>query len=151
MVKTRIDGSGVSETRGRGLQISAETEVFPADHRGMTPYQMNVTSLTDPTSSLDASQAGIITISGSGLQVNMPAVADVAGSMFVFRSVSPDAHFLTGSSDDAGVLVFNNVISGTNGSNLAFPATTGASISLVCDGTKFLVLGFSGSFAVSGT
>jgi len=118
---------------------------------------------------ISLSQAGVITISGSGgsgspLTFVMPTAASCPGSMFVVRSISNHAHVLTGSQEANGTRVFAALASGSNtarGSALTFPvaapfgsATVGnASVALVSDGANFLVIGASGSIAglLSGT
>jgi hypothetical protein len=82
--------------------------------------------------------------------------------MFVVRSLSNYAHVLTGSQEANGTKVFSLLASGSsavNGSALTFALGGaagaaiggGPSVALVSDGKNFLVLGSSGSVALSGT
>ena len=97
-----------------------------------------------------ASLPGVYTIAGAGASdVLMPLAADSLGGVFVFRSTSAQAHFLTGSSEAAGTAVFTNGTS--KGSKLALAAAVGNSVTLMSDGKNFCVLGNSGSLALSNT
>jgi hypothetical protein len=97
-----------------------------------------------------ASLPGVYTIAGGGAaSIAMPTASESIGGVFVFRSTSAQAHFLTGSSEAAGTTVFTNGV--TKGSKLALAAAVGNSVTLVSDGVNFCVLGNSGSLALSGT
>ena len=98
-----------------------------------------------------ASFPGVYTLSGSGAaaEVAMPAAADHLGGVFIFRSLSPHAHVLTGSAEAGGTRVFTNGT--TAGSKLALNNIIGSSVTLVSDDVNFCVLGNSGSLTLSGT
>jgi len=112
-----------------------------------TPTVASALSLTAQST---ASLPGVYTISGSSAaDVKMPTASESIGGVFVFRSTSADAHFLTGSAESSGTTVFTNGV--TKGSKLALAAAVGNSVTLVSDGVNFCVLGNSGSLTLSGT
>jgi len=103
-----------------------------------------------------ASLPGVYTIAGAGVSdVQMPLAADSLGGVFVFRSTSAQAHFLTGSGETAGTKVFvkgDQIAADVkNGSKLTLQGVVGASVMLISDGVNFMVLPGSGSVAISGT
>jgi len=107
------------------------------------------------------SSPGSYTLSGTlANQVVMPLASAVPGGVFVFRSTSADAHYLTGTLEANGTLVFAGVATGGaspsptfngHGSKLALPAVLGSSVSLISDGKSFCVMASSGSYQISGT
>lgn len=121
-----------------------------------------VTALTEG-STLTPTQAGVVTITGSAIQtIVMPLASSCAGAVFTVRSLSNHAHALTGSQESGGTKVFALLASGSlpgAGSKLALTVNGsagdatggGPSVSLLSDGKNFLVLGASGSVALSGT
>lgn len=150
MVKVVIGGSGIVESGGSGFDIAGGP-----GSKGVSPFQLNVKAVTAATTLTDG-DAGVLTVSasdganGTGLTVTMPAVSTVPGAMFIIRSLSPDAHTITGSADDAsggpgasGGEIFTD---GTLiGQSIATEALAGTSVSLVSDGVSWLVLSSSGS------
>lgn len=134
-----------------------------------TPGTVTITGLLAPVtaltagSTLTATQAGVITLSGSAIQtLVMPLASSCVGAMFTVRTLSNHAHVLTGSQEAAGTKVFSLLASGSsavNGSALTFALGGvagaaiggGPSVALLSDGKNFLVLGSSGSVALSGT
>lgn len=103
-----------------------------------------------------ASLPGVYTIAGgSAAEVKMPTASESLGGVFVFRSTSAQAHFLTGSAEAAGTKVFvlGDPAAGNakNGSKLTLQGVVGASVALISDGVNFIVLPGSGSVAFSGT
>ena len=151
-VNTTIDGTlGV-----------VSTDVTSGGSVTLGAVKQQVTALTT-AQTLSLSQAGVVTVSGSSaLTFVMPTAASCPGSMFVVRSLSNYAHVLTGSQETNGTKVFALLASGSSavaGSALtlavggAAGAATGGgpSVALVSDGKNFLVIGSSGSVALSGT
>jgi hypothetical protein len=101
-------------------------------------------------------QGGLFVLSASdgqtAITVTLPTAASVAGSMFIFRVNSEDAHILTGS--DSGVNSFIGLSGalGTQGSGgkVTFPAVEGSSAAMLSDGRQYLVLNTSGTLAYTG-
>lgn len=119
------------------------------NNTGFGPYALTVKALATG-STLVAGNAGVLTIDGANVsQVVMPAVATCPGAMFVFRTVSNKAHFLTGSVTDAGVTVFTDGTS--QGSKLTLTNVIGSSVALVSDGAHYLVTSNSGSLTFAGS
>ena len=103
-----------------------------------------------------ASLPGVYTIAGgSASDVQMPLAADSLGGVFVFRSTSAQAHFLTGSGETAGTKVFvlgdPTAANAKTGSKITLQGVVGASVALISDGVSFIVLPGSGSVAFSNT
>lgn len=102
-------------------------------------------------------KGGVYTVSGTDgyNEVTMPLASSVPGATFIFRSLSVDAHYLTGSAEVAGTKVFagqpGTGALANNGSKLTLPSVVGSSVVLVSDGKNFLVSAASGSFTISGT
>lgn len=150
MSKVLINDSVGLETiaNGSGLQVDVATTFA-------TSPTATVSSITSATT---LTAGGVYTVSGnSAVGVVMPLASVCPGAMFTFRSLSAQAHYVTGSQETNGTKVFA-VLSGTlgasavdSGSNVALGATVGNAISLVSDGASFLVLGGRGAFTVSGT
>jgi hypothetical protein len=134
-----------NDPSGTATGVSINQDV---NNSGFSPYVLPVTALSTG-STLVAGNAGVLTIAGgSASQIVMPAVATCAGSMFVFRTATNKAHFLTGSASDAGVTVFTD--GNSQGSKLTLANVVGSSVALVSDGAHFLVIGNSGSLAFAG-
>lgn len=119
-------------------------------YKGRIALQYTAHALID-TEVLAVDGAGMYTLSGSGgaITVNLPNVDECIGSEFIFRSLSPHAHVISGSgtkaNDDANTLV-SGITQGTDG---ALDAVIGSSVVLRSDGLHFLVLQSSGSFTVT--
>jgi hypothetical protein len=138
------------------------TDVAGAGSVTLAGVKTQITPLTT-ASTLSLQQAGVVTVSGSAvLTFVMPTAASCPGSMFVVRSLSNHAHVLTGSQESNGTKVFSLLASGSSAVNgsaltLALGGTAGAatgggpSVALLSDGKNFLVIGSSGSVALSGT
>lgn len=120
------------------------------------PGTVTISGLTQaattlPTgSTLTPGQAGVVLLGGGAVsQLVMPLAASSQGEMFVIRSTSARAHFLTGSQEASGTKVFTD---GTNnGSKLTLAAVAGSSVAMLSDGVSFIVVGKSGSISISGT
>lgn len=123
------------------------------NNSGMSPYKLGGAAIT-ANKTLVASDAGVHTVSGSvALEVVMPLAAGSAGVWMTIRSLSAHQHVLTASQESNGTLAINdpNLVSGSNGSQLALEAIVGSSVALMCDGVNWLVMSNSGSVTVSGT
>lgn len=142
-VSTTIDSTlGVVSTIDAAGASSAGTVTISGLQQGL--------SVLTTGSTLTPGQAGVLTLGGANAsQVVMPLASSCAGAMFVVRSTSAKAHFLTGSQEAAGTKVFTDGT--TAGSKLTLTNVIGSSVSLLSDGKNFLVLGASGSITFSGT
>ena len=141
---TITDAKGLIKTKGTGVQFQS------------MPY---ATVQTQNTSSGSITAPGVYTISSSiaagPLETGMPAASLFPGGVFIFRNLSADANFLTGSAEASGTKVFKGAITGSEvqsqGSKLALAATIGNSVTLISDGKNYLVMANSGSLTFSGT
>lgn len=155
MSSTTIDGRGVIVNGGSGLLVGQD-----AGNSGFGPYALPVTALTSDTTLVIP---GVYTLSSStgaatahGIVVTMPLASSVPGAQFIFKAVSAHVHGLTGSQETGGTKVFcqNGAMSGTlitgsaQGSRLELRNVFGSSVSLVSDGTSFLVSTASGSIGL---
>ena len=128
---------GLFQQPGSGIQLQT------------TPY---VTVQTQNTHSGSVIQPGVYTVDGAAVVGTvMPLASAVPGGVFIFRSLSNYAHYLTGSAEASGVRVFKNAVTGSEtqvqGSKLTLAATAGSSVAVVSDGLSFLVLNSSGNLA----
>lgn len=141
---TVTDAKGLVQSKGSGIQFQS------------MPY---ATTQAQNTSSGSISSPGVYTISSSiaagPISTIMPLASDFPGGVFVFRNLSADANFLTGSAEAIGTKVFKGAITGSElqaqGSKLALASGIGNSVSLISDGKNFCVLANSGSLSFSGT
>jgi hypothetical protein len=116
----------------------------------VTGLQFPITNLTTATT-ISAKQAGAFTIGNGSAAVTyvMPLASSCPGSLFTFRNTTAYANALTCSQEANGTLAFTD---GENrGSKLAIQNAVGSSIALISDGKSFLLIGASGSGAISGT
>jgi len=141
----------------RGLvQESGSGVVFNSD--SITFTSMPISSVQAIATSATVTSPGVYTVSGSAgvLSVVMPLASAVPGAQFVFRTLSADAHILTGSQETSGTKVFAGIpgssVAGVaaQGSRLTLPGVLGSSVALVSDGKSFLVAGLSGSCTIAG-
>ena len=136
-------GKGLFQQAGSGIQLQT------------TPY---ATVQTQNTSSGSITNPGVYTISSSiaagPLETIMPLASSFPGGVFVFRNLSADANFLTGSAEAGGTKVFKGVVTGSElqaqGSRLALAAGIGNSVSLISDGKNYLVMANSGTLSITG-
>lgn len=95
---------------------------------------------------------GVYTVSGDvAVTVTMPLASTVPGATFVFRTTSVHAHVLTGSAWPAGEKAFCGIsgsLGKVDGQAIVFPAMIGASVALLSDGNKFLLVGGTGSINI---
>lgn len=142
----------VSITSASGIVESAGSGGIVMDVSPTVSVQALVSSSAAP---LTLTTGGVYTVTGTGAtQVIMPLASAVPGALFVLRSVSAYAHWLTGSAESAGTQVFAGLpgttgVSGS-GSSLALPAVVGSSVAVVSDGKSFLLSALSGSCTISG-
>lgn len=153
-VSTRINSANglVSTDGSTGVTVEKN-----ASNRGFGPYPVDsVLSASTNNATLDVSNAGLTPISSSAgaITLVMPLASATAGAKFIFRTLSADAHILTGSAEAAGTRVFVDG-QGTSataiGSRLTFPAVAGSTVILESDGAKYLIVAKSGSFTQAGT
>jgi len=132
---------------GEGVQIGGNK----ADS-GFSPMRLSTAAHTTDVT-LAAHETGVHTFQAAGvsrLAATMPLASSCPGGMFVFRTLSAAAHYLTCSQETNGTLAFCDT--SASGSNLSFPGyAVGESLILQCDGIHYVVLGASGSYAISGT
>jgi hypothetical protein len=135
---------GLVQEAGSGVVFQTDTVSFTS--LPFTPVQA-ITAAATVTS------PGVYTISGSAaLPVVMPLAATHPGGTFIFRTVSAQAHYLTGSAEATGTPVFAGQAGATPagvGSKLNFPAIEGSSVVLVSDGRRFCITAGSGSMSLS--
>lgn len=142
MPKVIVSDQGLVQKTGSGFEF----EVAP-----IMPVTALVSSSTAP---LTVSAGGVYTVSGEATQIVMPLASSMPGGKIIFRSASAYAHFLTGSQEANGTVVFAGMAGATpanQGSKLTLSNVVGSSVALVSDGAKFLVMAASGSCTLSGT
>lgn len=151
MPKVVVNDQGLVQQTGSGFEFQV-SPIVP-----VTPL------LSSSTAPLTLSAGGTYTVTGSAAsgnnitQIVMPLASSVPGAVFVIRSLSPDAHFLTGSQEVNGTKVFAGHIGttpDTQGSKLTLATNgtvSGCSVALISDGKSFLVMAASGSCTISGT
>jgi|GEM_PF-3390134 len=152
MPKITYDSAkGLVQETGSGVTFNSDSITFSS---------MPKSDVQAVTTSSTVTAAGVYTISGSTgtgiLTVVMPLASAVPGAQFVFRTLSADAHILTGSQETAGTKVFAGIpgssVAGVaaQGSRLTLPGVLGSSAAFVSDGKSFLVTGLSGSCTIAG-
>lgn len=137
---------GVNETSNdTGVVIARDTA-----NVGFSPFKVYSTKAITTSSVLTAGDAGVSTITGTVVHtITMPTAASCPGAEFVFRSLTGNAHIITGSQETAGTLVFVN--STNRGSSLTLLGAVSASVILKSTGCNFLVLANSGALTINGT
>lgn len=152
MSRTVINNAGtVDYAAGSGLTVETA-----ATFTGATVFSSSISAVNLPTSPVQAliasasvSSPGIYTLNNATpAGYLLPNPASVPGGVYVFRSLSSQAHFLTASSADRGKFITNGT---ANGSKVTIDAVVGSSISLISDGLSFCTIANSGSVAFSGT
>ena len=135
------DARGLIQTRGTGIQFQS------------TPY---ATIQTQNVSSGTITAPGVYTISSSiagAISTIMPLAAAVPGGVFVFRNLSADPNFLTGSAEVGGTRVFKSTITGSEvqsqGSKLVMFPGIGSSVVRISDGFSYLTVANSGTIGFS--
>jgi len=149
-VGTRVDAARGVVTTNNTAGLTVERN---SNNLGFMPFGVDAVVALTTSGILDASHAGVCTISGTAvLSQSMPLASTVPGAHFVFRVASNQAHFLTGSQEAAGTKVFSDLT--TVGSKLTLSGTVGQSVALLGDGVSFLVVGArsgSAAYTISGT
>lgn len=150
MTGTRIYNAGaIAESTREGTQIDSHVS-----SSGFMPFKVqaiNAHTLSSTGSGIVA-VPGAQTISGAfAVTVQVPLVANGAGSILLFRSISHHAHVLTCSLDAAGTLGFVDHAGVVSGSKFTMnQATSGTVAIFMGDGTRYYHIGgHSGS--ISGT
>lgn len=146
-VKTTLNSTfGIVNTNAeQGVVIEKDSS-----NAGFAPFKVNTTGAYAAAATLTNGDAGVVTVAGgSATTLVMPLASTAIGSIFCFRSTTAQAHALTCSQETTGTKAFTD---GTGaGSKLALPNVAGSSVTLLCDGVNFLVIGKSGSLTFSGT
>lgn len=143
MVGTRID-------KAQGVVNTAED-----DMTGFTPFRFASATPITSNYTVGKNEAGPFNVnSGSKVAIVMPPAGQVPMAMYTFRAVSQNGFYLTGSQETGGTRVFAfmsgvSPIGEISGSRLEVTGGVGASVALLCDGAKFLVVG--GAFIVSAS
>lgn len=136
--KTQITKSkGVVSTNGNtGLQVEKD-----GNHYGFAPYKVDSITAKTASATMVPGDAGVLTLSGtSALTMVMPLASASPGAMFTVRNISEGKqHILTGSQEAGGTKVFSDAVS--QGSKLTMSGAIGTTVSLLCDGANFIVLG----------
>ena len=132
------NSKGLVQEAGSGVEFKNGTPSMKATHH---------------TANDTLTEGGLHTAGGGARTLTVPAAANVPGQIFILRSTTAHAHHLTGS--DSGVVSFVNPLiaaagGGGQGGKLTLKNVAGASVTLICDGNKYLVLGNSGSLTFGG-
>lgn len=135
---------GLVQETGSGVEFQTDSLSFNA--MPFSPVQAISTAAT-------VTAPGVYTIAGgSPTAIVMPLAATHPGATFVFRSASAQAHYLTGSAETVGTPVFvgqQGALPAGVGSKLTFAATSGTSVVIVSDGSRFCVTAGSGSITLT--
>jgi hypothetical protein len=148
-IRVYSSGGLVTTNETSGLSVERSTS-----NVGFGPFKVDEEKSITSATTLVAGDAGVSTISGAAvLTQSMPTAASATGAEFIFRASSAHAHVLTGSQESNGTRAFISQLSGAagHGSKLVMSGTVGSSVILKCDGLRFHVLSYSGSFSISGT
>ena len=144
MSRTVINDVGTVDFAG-GSGLTVETA---ATFTGATVFSSSISAVNLPTSPVQALIASASVSYATPAGYLLPNPASVPGGVYVFRSLSSQAHFLTASSADRGKFITDGT---TNGSKATIVAVVGSSISLISDGLSFCKIANSGSVTLSGT
>ncbi len=153
-ISTRVDSTSGLNSVNNATGLSVERN---ASNRGVSPFPVDSVVTASVTATvLDASHAGLTLITGSAGAINlvMPLASAVPGARFIFRTLSADAHSLSGSLETAGTKVFvdgQGTSATATGSKLTFPAVVGSVVMLTSDGQKYLMTARSGTMIINGT
>lgn len=146
---TRItNDDGVVITNGTsGLSVERDGSNY-----GFSPFQVYSTKALTTSTTLEAGDAGLITATGAGVVVKMPSASLVPGATYTVRLLSADATVITGS-EVAGTNYFAAPAGTTaytleRGQSITIAAAIGNSVTMLCDGRNYLVLGGSGSLVI---
>jgi hypothetical protein len=145
MPKVRIsDSQGLVQEAGAGVVFEGGAITF---NQGSEP----VNTINAITATGAVTKGGVFTVSGTtAVTVTLPAAANVAGSKFIFRSLSQHAHLITGSSADAGSYnYFCDEVADASGQRIALEGNIGSSVALISDGKNFMVFANSGSLTIN--
>jgi len=143
-VGTTIDSTIGPNTTNNSSGLSVARDV---NNQGFSPYKQSGTSLAiTGTYTLLPSDVGVTTVSGNNsITLTAPLAANCAGASFIIRSLSNQAHIITGSQEVASTRVFKLMgfdgygISGSAGSRITLKAGVGESVGFTSDGVNFLI------------
>lgn len=152
MVHVKIDDNkGIEQTRGTGLEIVNSTA-----HSGFSPFKLETSGSAYRTEAFSISTPGLYFLSGStAMTATLPSPGDNPGSLFTLtNNPAGGTYFVT-----ASARVQSNVA--PFGSNGIFAAATtigatlkvgnsmtcSGTISLLCDGLRYVPLAASGNFS----
>jgi hypothetical protein len=129
-------GKGLVQETGSGIQFD-EMPFSPVQ-----PVTTTGTAIRTP---------GVYTVTGgSPLVVVVPAPSSIPGGTVIVRSLSAQAHALTGSSESAGINIFRSspmTTANITGQKFTFAATIGETVTLISDGRAYCVAAGSGSIS----
>ena len=128
-------GKGLVQETGSGIQF---------DQMPFSPVQPVTTTGTAITT------PGVYTVTGGPLLVIVPAPSSIPGGTVIVRSLSAQAHALTGSSASAGINIFRSspmTTANITGQKFTFAATIGETVTLISDGLAYCVAAGSGSIS----
>lgn len=160
-IRTRIDVNGITETDSGGT--AGGLQIVRADNKGFYPYRIDAVKnlWAGQELTLVPSDAGVIVASASIYPnpIVMPLASACPGAEFIIRNLEPLGTIITSSQETPGTKVFvlssysatSNVITGSAGSKLVLPDAAGACVILKSTGLHFILVGSSGSVAISGT
>ena len=143
---TYTAAKGLVQEAGSGIALTTNSLSFSSLPFSPLQAKTDDATITSP---------GVYTITGTPAKaMTMPTADSFPGGIFIFRSLSAAAHYLTGSAETGGTKVFKGIQSGSlvpqdQGSKLALAAIAGASVSLISDGKSYMVMASSGTIAIS--
>jgi hypothetical protein len=132
-VSTTIDSAKgvVSTNNASGITLEVNSA-----NSGFRPYAAPLVRAITSLITLSAGDAGNMTVTGgSPVTIVMPDAANCIGAEFTIRSLSAQAHVISGSTT-----MF--ACSSSVGAQITLAASIGSSVSLKSDGLVFLVLGY---------
>ncbi len=144
MPKVVYDSSrGLVQEAGSGISLTSNSIVFSS---------LPTSTVQEVTSNSALTSPGVYTVTGgSPLLVTVPDPSSVPGGTVIVRSLSAQAHALTGSSGVAGVNIFRSsplATANVVGQKFTFAATIGETVTLISDGLAFCVAAGSGSITI---
>ncbi len=147
--------TGVTTTNG-----GVGTVIEKDQNSGFMPFKSDSVPTWTSTTTASAADAGVVVLSGTAGAVNvlMPLASTAPGALFIFRSNAAQAHVLTGTLEGQGKLVFTDLETRTQGSQLTLSGAISASVALLCDGASFMVIAArtgsvntTAAFTINGT
>jgi len=135
----------------RGLvQETGTGVVFNADSINFSSLPVSTTQAITANSTITS--PGVYTVTGNpALLVTLPDPSEVPGGTLVIRSLSANAHALTGSAAVAGVSIFRGPpLTGATvtGQKFTLDASIGETVTLISNGLAYCVAAGSGSITI---